>query len=256
MPRAGEPTAIDLHLLRELVKRDLAARFTGSILGFLWAVLQPASLIAMYAFVFTMIIPVGGGGRNYLLFLMAGLIPWIGMSEGLGRSVTSIVDNAPMVRRLPLRSAMLVIVPNASALVLEMVALAVFVVVLTVLQGWPAGLWLLPFALIAQLLLQVGVAMFLAATYVFFRDVAQIFGFVLSVVFYLSPILYPATGRFGYLLAWNPLTPLFALFRSAVIGAPLPSAREIVFLSIVTVAVVYGSFLFFRGAQRVFVDII
>jgi lipopolysaccharide transport system permease protein len=213
-------------------------------------------LIAVYAFVFTLIIPVRSGGHSYILFLMSGIIPWLAINEGLVRSATSVVDNASIVRRLPLRSAVLVIVPNASALLLELVALTLFVVALTAMGEWPRGLWLLPFALAAQMLLQIGVGLFLAAAHVFFRDVTQLLAFALSVVFYLSPILYPAGGRFERLLVWNPLTPLLGLFRSAVLGAPLPPAGSIVFLSVVAVAVAYGSFLFFRSAQRVFVDII
>src|SRR5947208_1354271 len=97
----GPETYKNVHLLRELVKRDFHARFTGSALGVFWAVLQPLSLVILYWFVFTyMFTPRGAaaGHDNYLYFLIAGLLPWPGIDEGLVRSTTSIVEYAPMAR--------------------------------------------------------------------------------------------------------------------------------------------------------------
>ena len=248
----------NLHLLRELIKRDLAARFTGSGLGLFWGVLQPAILVAVYWFVFTFMIPASkvGGGDNYLYFLISGLIPWFAISEGLTRSMTCIVENGPMVRRIPLRSELLVFVPNASAAVFELIAFVLFTAAMTVARGWPRGAWLIPIAVAIQLLLQIGIALALAATYVFLRDLGQILGFVLAIVFYLSPILYPAAGRFQVLFSFNPLTPLLGLFRTAVLGAALPPLTSIVLLLLVAAALFVASFSFFRRAQRVFADLI
>lgn len=252
-------TYATLHLLRELIKRDLAARFTGSALGLAWAVLQPLSLVVLYWFVFTFMIPggrAGGTGDHYIYFLIAGLLPWLGVSEGLTRATTSVVEHAAIVRRLPLRSEVLVVVPNATALIFECIGLAIFAVALAV-QGFSLrNLWLLPVALVLQLALQVGAGFFLATTYVFFRDVTQIIGFVLAIAFYLSPILYPVAGRFEKFFFWNPMTPLLGLFRSAMLGSPLPDGGSIVFLLTVIAGVCALGLLFFRRAQPSLVDVI
>ena len=116
-------TYATLHLLRELIKRDFHARFTGSALGVAWAVLQPLSLVALYWFVFTFMIPggrAGGSGGEYIYYLISGLSPWLGINEGLIRSTTAIVENGTIVRRVPLRSELLVVVPNVSALIFEL----------------------------------------------------------------------------------------------------------------------------------------
>ena len=223
----------NVHLLRELVKRDFHARFTGSALGVFWAVLQPLSLVILYWFVFTyMFRGPAAGNKNYIDFLIAGLLPWLGLNEGIIRSTTSIVDNAPMVRRLAFRSELLVLVPHASALIFESIALLV------------------------QFALQVGLGWFLAASYVFFRDLMPILGFVLSVLFYLSPILYPVAGRFERFFMWNPMTPLLGLFRSAMLASALPAAGSIVFLLIVAAGLFTGGLLFFRRAQATLADLI
>jgi lipopolysaccharide transport system permease protein len=252
-------TYATLHLLRELIKRDLTARFTGSALGLAWAVLQPLSLVVLYWFVFTFMIPggrAGGTGDDYIYFLIAGLLPWLGLSEGLSRATTVVVDNSAIVRRLPLRSELLIVVPNATALIFECIGLAIFVAALLV-QGKPLRyLWLLPAALVLQFLLQVGIGFFLATTYVFFRDVTQIIGFALAIAFYLSPILYPVTGRFEKYFFWNPMTPLLGLFRSAMLVSPLPDAGSIVFLLTFAAMVCAVGLLFFRRAQPSLVDVI
>ena len=248
-----------LHLLRELIKRDLTARFTGSALGLAWAILQPLSLVVLYWFVFTFMIPggrAGGTGDQYIYFLIAGLLPWLGLSEGLGRSTTAIVENSAIVRRLPLRSELLVIVPNATAMIFQCVALAIFIVALAVQQMPMRNLWVLPVALVLQFLLQVGAGLFLATIYVFFRDVTQILGFVLALAFYLSPILYPVAGRFEKFFFWNPMTPLLGLFRSAMLAAPLPDVASFVFLLTTAAVLCSGGLLFFRRAQPSLVDVI
>jgi ABC-type polysaccharide/polyol phosphate export permease len=221
-------------------------------------VLQPLSLVLLYWFVFTYMFPGGTGGRGqgYIYFLVAGLIPWIAINEGVMRSTTSIVENAPMVRKLSFRSELLVVVPNASALIFEAVALGLFLVPVVARGGGLRMLWLLPIAMALQLALQLGVALCLAAIYVFFRDLTQILGFVLSFVFYLSPILYTVPGRFQKFFLWNPMTPLLGLFRSAVLSDALPDGRSIVFLVTVAGVVFVAGLKFFRRAQPSLVDLV
>jgi lipopolysaccharide transport system permease protein len=124
-------------------------------------------------------------------------------------------------------------------------------------RGMPLRLvWLLPFALVLQFAMQVGIGWFLAASYVFLRDLMPILGFVMSVLFYLSPILYPVAGRFERFFVWNPMTPLLGLFRSALLSAALPAAGSIVFLLVVAIALFTGGLLFFRRAQGTLADLI
>ena len=258
-PARFATTYAALHLLRELIKRDFNARFTGSALGVVWVILQPLSLVVLYWFVFTFMIPggrAGGLGSFYIYFLIAGLIPWLGVNEGLMRSTTAVVDNAPIVRRLPLRSELLVVVPNASAIIFECVGLVIFLAMVVVEGISLRYLWVLPFALLLQLTLQLGIGFFLSALYVFFRDLAQVISFLLSILFYLSPILYPVGGRFEKFFFWNPMTPLLGLFRSAMLASPLPDAASIVFLLIVASALFTAGLLFFRRAQPTLVDLI
>lgn len=229
------------------------------MLGVVWAVLQPLSLVVLYWFVFTFMIPggrAGGSGDAYIFFLISGLIPWLGINEGLLRSSTAIVENSTIVRRLPLRSELLVVVPNVSALIFECVGLTIFLIGTASAGKSLRYIWLLPVAVALQLALQVGIGLFLAAGYVFFRDLTPILAFSLSILFYLSPILYPVGGRFQAVFFWNPMTPLLGLFRSVFMASPLPDARSIVFLLIVVSAVLGAGLLFFRRTRATLVDLI
>lgn len=228
------------------------------MLGLFWAVLQPLTLISLYWFVFTYIFTRGPGviSHDYVSFLIAGLLPWLAVNEGLVRSTTSIVDNATLVRRLTFRSELLVVVPNASAMIFEAIALALFLAFRLITGAGTPWIWLLPFALLLQFALQVGLGWFLAPAYVFFRDLLPILGFALSVVFYLSPILYASAGRFDRFLAWNPMTPLIGLFRSAILSATLPAVASLVFLLIVAIALFSGGLVYFRRAQGTLADVI
>jgi homopolymeric O-antigen transport system permease protein len=257
-------TNASLHLLRELIKRDVNARFTGSALGLAWAVLQPLSLLVLYWFVFTFMIPGGrmglagsaGGDHPYIHFLIAGLLPWLGFNEGLMRSTSVIIENAAIVKRLPLRRELLVVVPNASALLFECVGLVLAIIFILAGGGTARMLWLLPVALVLQFVLQLGIGFVLAATYVFFRDLTQVIGFVLSVVFYLSPILYSVSARFAKFFFWNPLTALLGLFRSALLDSPLPDHASIVFLLITAATALVSGVFVFRRVQPTLVDLI
>lgn len=220
--------------------------------------LQPLTLVVLYWFVFTYMFSRGPVTRNdeYIYFLIAGLLPWLAVNEGVIRSTTSIVENAPMVRRLAFRSELLVVVPNVSAIIFETIGLILFVIFMLIRGGSVRLLWLLPVALVIQFAIQVGLGWFLAATYVFLRDLLPMLGFALSVAFYLSPILYPVAGPFEQFFIWNPMTPLLGLFRSAILSAALPAVSSLVFLLVVSSAVFVGGLLYFRRAQGTLADMI
>ena len=212
----------------------------------------------VYWFVFTYMFTRGPavGNEHYIDFLIAGLIPWLAINEGIVRSTTSIVENAPMVRRLAFRSELLVVVPHASAIIFEAIGLLLFLLFLAAKGTVPRLIWLLPFVLALQFAVQVGIGWLLATIYVFFRDLLPILGFALSVVFYLSPILYPVAPRFARFFEWNPMTPLLGLFRSAILSSALPTIGSVVFLLVVAGGAFTGGLLFFRRAQATLADLI
>lgn len=247
------------YLAYQLIRRDLSARFTGSALGFAWGVIQPLGLIALYWFIFGIMLPggkLGQGGGGYVYFLISGLLPWLGFNEAIVRGTTSIVENAQIVKRLPFRSELLVFVPSATAIVFEVVSIALFLVLLVATGKFDGSLWILPIAIILQFALQFGLSLVLAVAYVIFRDVFQIVGFGLSVLFFMSPILFDVRSDFASFFRWNPLTPLMGLYRAGTIGGPLPSWGSIVYLSVFALLATTLGMSLFRRAQPALIDAI
>ena len=212
----------------------------------------------LYWFVFTVMMPAGMGFRtgSYAWFLIAGLLPWIGFQEGITRSATTLTENAPLVRQLAFRNEVLIVVPNLSALLFEIVALSLFTIWLALRGTFSPLLWLVPFCLLVQFALQLGVGCLLATLHLFSRDIVQVLGFLLSVVFYLTPIIYPVTPRYDALLWWNPIAPLVGLFRSALLGAPLPAGQSIVLLLSVAAALLLAGLLLFKNVQPEIADLV
>ena len=124
-----------VFLLSELLRRDLAARYAGSFAGPLWAVLNPAILCALNAFVFAYVFkirPPAGFRGGYVEFLLAGLLPWLGIQEAIMRATTSVTDQAHLVKKLRFPVALLTLSRVGAALVIQTISIALLTAFLLV----------------------------------------------------------------------------------------------------------------------------
>lgn len=186
-------------LLFSFARREVLSRYAGSITGLAWSLLHPLAQLAIFAVVFTQIfrvgVPAGYPGVSYLAFVAVALWPWIMFSEGLQRAMGSIAANAGLVRKVAFPHRMLVYSAVLACCVVHGVG---FLAVLGVLaaMGEPIHLWRLPLAailLVPYMLLAAGIGAALAALHILLRDVEHAVQVLLSIVFYASPILYPAS---------------------------------------------------------------
>jgi homopolymeric O-antigen transport system permease protein len=250
-----------LFLLKELVKRDFQGRYAGSLLGFLWSLVQPLWLLLLFTFVFATVMKISLIGQrtdNFGVFLFAGLLPWMAISEGVNRGSTAITDNANLVKKLSFPAEILVLAVTLAALLHEAIALGLFLVVLGFLgQLSLASLPLLLVAVILQLAVTLGLGLLVASAHVFFRDTAQALGLIFNGWFYLTPIVYPLSQvpeRYRRWLELNPLTALVELYRQALLGGRLelvPGTGALALFSLVVVAV---GLALFRRLKPAFVD--
>ena len=251
-----------VFLLKEMVVRDLRARYAGSSLGLVWAFAQPVLWMLLYSAVFGLILraPLEPGFSNFPEFLMAGLLPWIAFQEGVLRSATALTENATMVKKtvFPLETLILSVV--LAALVNEIIALAIYAVfVASIGHLSPAWLLLLLPAILAQTLLTFGLGCLVATVTTFVRDAAHAMGIALTVIFYATPIVYPASlvpERFRPILRANPITHLTAWYRDAFTLHVLPSAASVLYVTAcAAAAAVLGAALFARARPH-FADLI
>ena len=247
-------------LLKEMVVRDVKARYAGSSLGLLWAFAHPVLWMLLYTGVFSLVlrVPVEPSYASFPEFLMAGLLPWMAIHEGVLRGSTAITDNAELVKKLSFPSEVLVLAVALAALLHQSIATAIFAAVLAV-QG-ELSVATLPLLLIAvplQTALALGLGLLLASVHVFFRDTAQILGLVFNAWFYLTPIVYPlemVPERYRALIAANPLTHLVELYRQAFLGPSLALPAGVGWLALFAAALLGAGLLLFRRLRPAFVD--
>lgn len=262
MSRKNGALASKLFLLKEMVLRDIRARYAGSGLGVAWAFAHPILWMLLYTGVFSLVlrVPVEPGYASFPEFLMAGLLPWIAIQEGLARSASVLVDNASMVKKtvFPLETLVLSIV--VAAVVNELIAFAVFGVYVALIGHLRAGwlLLLLP-ALALQILLTFGLGCIAATLTAFVRDTAHAVGIVLTIGFYATPIVYPASlvpARLRPFLAANPVTPLVDLYRRAFTLHTAPDPASLAYLTVFSLLAAAAGAAIFARARPHFADLI
>ena len=240
-------------LLRELVVRDWRSRYAGSALSFLWAFAQPAAQLLLFTFVFATVLRLPGTGRpgDFATFLFCGLLPWIGINEGLQRSATAFTEGAFLLRKHRFPAALLVVSTVLAAMIQQLAAGAIFLVVILVSRGlaWERLLvW--PLLLMIQASLAVGLGLALAVGQVLLRDVAQALGIALTCWFYATPIVYPSSlvpESWHWLLVANPLAALVDAHRWMLLGDAAPSAGDFaVLVPLAVVAPLLGLWLYRR----------
>lgn len=251
-----------LFLLGEFTRRDFKGRYAGSTMGFLWSFVQPLWMLALFTFLFSTVMKIspGIGERtdSFAIFLFCGLLPWMAVQEGIIRATTAITENASLVKKMSFPSGLLVWAVVFAALLHEAIALGLFLVVLSVSGHLSlAGLWILIIAVPLQVSLTAGVGFLAAAVNVFFRDTAQINSMLLQGWFYLTPIVYPlglVPERFEQYLALNPLTPLVAMYRQALLGGTMPPLATLTPLAVTSALALIVGILVFQRLKPVFAD--
>ncbi|MEP6802060.1 MAG: ABC transporter permease [Acidobacteriota bacterium] len=259
---SDKPLSARLFLLKEMVVRDLRSRYAGSGLGVLWAFALPVLWMLLYTAVFAVILraPVEKGYASFPEFLMAGLLPWMAISEGISRSSSALLDNAAMVKKTVFPIETLILSVILAAVVNQVIGFLVYAVYVA-LVGHFSLFWALlaiP-ALLLQVLLTFGIGCLAATVTTFLRDAAQAISIGLTVVFWATPIVYPAAlvpARFRPILAANPIAHLTEWYRRAFTLHMLPDARSALYLVICAAAVAaVGTALFFRARPH-FADLI
>ncbi len=212
------------ELTWEMTRRDILDRYTGQILGGLWAIGNPLLLMSVYVFLFTFIfrgrLGADGSHAAYTVYLLAGLAPWVAFQEALGRAPTVILANANLVKQIVFPSEILPLKVALGALPTLLVGLGVTMALAAATgAARPVGWVLLPAVIGCQLLMTAGLSYFLAAIGVFVRDIKDVVSILLTIGLFLHPILYaPGTAPYALDLAFyaSPISYLIWCYRDAL----------------------------------------
>ena len=249
-------------LLWSFTRREILDRYTGSIAGAAWALAHPLALLAIYAFVFTTVfrvqLPPSSSSVSYTAFVAITLWPWLMFSDGVQRGMGAIQANASLIRKVAFPHRLVVFANVISSFAVHALGFAVVLLTLRFL-GEPLSLARAPgaaFVLMTLLIGTLGVAALLAAVQVLVRDVSQLVGVLLTLLFYATPVLYPVSlvpERMRPWLRANPLTPLLERMREILInGSALVPAD--LWMLVVAVAIFAAGLWVFERLSPFFED--
>ena len=213
------------------VQREFQTRYRNSLLGAVWTILNPLSMIIVYTVVFSQLmkarLPGVDNNLAYGIYLCAGILAWGFFAEVIGRSQSVFLEHANLIKKLsfPRICLPLIVVLNAS--VNFAIIFALFLGFLVVTQNFPGWsvLAVIPLLLI-QVAFAIGLGIILGVLNVFFRDVGQLVGIVLQFWFWLTPIVYPASilpEGIRPLIEANPMAALIAAYQGIFVYGQWPS---------------------------------
>ena len=216
------------HLIWTLAKNDFRSRYLGSYLGLVWAFVQPLVNILVLWFVFEVgfrVRPVND--YPFILWLMSGMVPWFFLSEVIMSGTASVVDQSFLVKKVVFRVSILPVVKIVSALFVHGFFILMMLVIFW-LYGYPPTLQTLGvlYYLLAAVFLVLGVTWLTSALCVFTRDVTQIVGIILQLLFWVTPIFWDiniAPAKYQWLLKMNPVYYIIEGYRSCFIREAPPS---------------------------------
>ena len=251
-------------LIRPLARRMLLARYRGSALGLLWAVLTPLVLIGVFTFLFAGIFnarfTAAGTPWEYALYLFCGLLPWTAFQESVQQSAGVVVAHANLVKRVVFPLEVLPLAQVLAALAGQAFGTLALVAAAAVVRGeLHATLLWLPVLVLPQLLLTLGAAWFVASLGVFVRDTAQALALALTAWMYLTPIIYPehlVPERFRALLELNPFTPLVRSYRRVTLEGAPPDFAGLAYVAAVGLAAFLLGYWWFARTRKNFADVI
>lgn len=252
------------ELILSLARRELLARYKGSALGIVWALLTPIVMIAIFTFIFAGIFGARFGSSashwDYAVHLFCGLLPWTMFQEAVLQSSTTIVSHANLVKRVVFPLETLPIAQTLSSLGNQLFGtVALLVAIVIIRQRLPLTILWLPALLIPQFLFTLGAAWLIASLGVFLRDIAQGISLFMMAWMFLTPIIYPESivpARYHLFINLNPLTPLIRSYRRILIeGAPPDWAGLSYFSAFALVSFLFGYWWFARTRKN-FADVI
>jgi lipopolysaccharide transport system permease protein len=248
------------ELLYFFVWRDIKIRYKQTILGFAWAILQPLFMMIVFTLFFGTLAKVPSESIPYPLFSYAAVLPWTLFAEGITRSSNSLVVEANLLQKIYFPRLLMPFSGVLSPVVDFAIALVVLAALMVYFSFAPTiTILLLPVFLILQLMLALGVGLWLSAINVEYRDVRYVIPFLVQLWLFASPVIYSTTWvpeRFRTVYGvLNPMVGIIEGFRWAILGMQPPSYTLIGSAFIVVVLLVSGAF-YFRRRERSFADVV
>lgn len=248
------------ELLYFLIWRDIKVRYKQTVLGAAWAIIQPLFTMLVFALFFGRLAKIPSDGIPYPIFSYAALVPWTFFANGVSQASNSLIVNPNLINKVYFPRLAMPIAAVLSGIVDFVLA---FVVLLGMMFYYGTAptvnvLWL-PFLLLLALVTSLGVALWLSAMNVQFRDVRYTIPFLTQFWLFATPIAYPSSlleEPWRSLYALNPMVGVVEGFRWALLGVDTAPGPIIIISSLVAIALLVSGLFYFRRMERTFADVV
>jgi lipopolysaccharide transport system permease protein len=249
------------ELLWLITQREIKVRYKQSLLGVIWAILQPLSLMIVFSVFFSLFARMPSDGIPYPIFSYAALLPWTFFSTSLSFAVPSLVTNSHIITKIYFPRE---IVPLASVLAAFLdfiIASGIFAVMLAYYHISPTWniLYVVPLLAI-QLTFTAGICLFLSAFTVLYRDVRHMLPLLIQLWMFVTPILYPVSvvpqSWQGWYMILNPMAVIIEGYRRAIIQGVPPRLDYLGLAVVIACLLVWAGYKYFKYLEREFADIV
>lgn len=250
----------ELYKYREFIKTSIKKEFRGkykkSFLGVLWSFLNPLCQLLVYALVFPFILRVDV--ENYTMFLVVALIPWTFFNMTVMQSAASVVTNGGIIKKVYFPREILPLSVATSNLLNFFITSGLVLIALLISGiGITSSILMLPFVILIQYILQLGIAFILSSITVFVRDIEHIMNIFIMLMFYMSPIVYSADMIPNNLLPLFKLNPMFHIigyYREILYFQKIPELSSMLIMFGVSVIILVIGYKIFNKLQRKFAE--
>jgi lipopolysaccharide transport system permease protein len=252
-------------LISQLVRREFSTRYRGSMLGVLWAVVNPILTVLIFSFLFGTIFKARWGSEpssngTFVIIALVGMIIHGIFAESLGQAPNVILGRPSYVKKVVFPLEILPIVTVVTALLNAAATMTVVLAANGILNGsMPITVLLLPVVLVPFIFLVGGVVLFVSAIGVYLRDLAQIVNFLTMATLFLAPVFYPISvvpANYRFLLYLNPLTFIIEQSREVALFGHLPDWSGLTIYSVIAFAFAWAGFWWFQRSRKGFADVV
>lgn len=243
------------ELITNLVVSDLKTKYSSSVLGFAWSMLNPLLMMIVLYFVFSNLFK---NQPNFIVYLLTGILAWRFFANGTMAAMSSVVGKSSLVTKIYIPREILTLSVTLSSLISSMLEFLVFIPLLTISGASISHLVLIfPIIHMMYFLIIYGIGLILASLYVYYRDLNQIWDVILQVGFFLSPIIYPITlvpQKYEFYYMLNPITRLINIYRDIFINEGFPKFSDIIIIIISGIILLLIGTMIFKKLSRRFAE--
>ncbi len=248
------------EVLYFLAKRDIKVRYKQTVLGGLWAVIQPVCTMVVFTLFFGRLAKIPSDGIPYPIFVYAGLLPWTYFANTLAASGNSLVGSSHLITKIYFPRLIIPAASSLAGLLDFFIAMLVLGALMIYYHFVPSiGILLFPVLVGLTFLCALGVGLWLSALNVQYRDIRYVIPFLIQIWMFVSPVIYPVSmvkGKYQWLLALNPMGGVIKAYRASLLGH-IPIDWLLLGLSTATIFVILVSGLYyFRRMEKHFADVV